>query len=135
MRSYSGGFIVGVFFFFFFKIKKRFGKKKNNCKIRVNKLEILLKIKRDKRKKINLSFFRQKYISLDKGKKERVKCKNVGLVEYGRDMRVEFEKPSGKVIIFYRELKIYFYGNILFKPNSQGFFFNHKIEDPKQGNF
>ena len=51
MRSYSSDFIVGVFFFFFFpfKIKKRFGKKKNNRKIRVRKVEILLKIKRDKR--------------------------------------------------------------------------------------
>ena len=50
MRSYSSDFIVGVVFFFFsFKIKKRFGKKKNNRKIRVRKVEILLKIKRDKR--------------------------------------------------------------------------------------
>ena len=32
-------------FFFFFKIKKKFGKKKNNREIRVRKLEILLKIK------------------------------------------------------------------------------------------
>ena len=51
MRSYSSGFIVVAFFFSFsfFKIKKRFGKKKNNNEIRVRKLEILLKIKRDKR--------------------------------------------------------------------------------------
>ena len=59
MRSYSSGFILGGFFFFFFfifffiffyfLIKKRFGKKKNNREIRVRKLEILLRIKRDKR--------------------------------------------------------------------------------------
>ena len=50
MRSYSSGFIVGTFFFFFFfKINKKFGKKKNNREIRVRKLEILLKIKRNKR--------------------------------------------------------------------------------------
>ena len=52
MRSYSSGFIVVAFFFFsfsFFKIKKRFGKKKNNREIIVRKLEILLKIKKDKR--------------------------------------------------------------------------------------
>ena len=48
MRSYSSEFIVGVFFFPF-KINKRFGKKKNNRKIKVRKVEILLKIKRDKR--------------------------------------------------------------------------------------
>ena len=43
MVSYLEGF------FFFFLIKKRFGKKKNNREIRVRKLEILLRIKRDKR--------------------------------------------------------------------------------------
>ena len=48
MRSYSSGFIVGTFFFFF-KIKKKFGKNKNNREIRLRKLEILFKIKRNKR--------------------------------------------------------------------------------------
>ena len=81
---YSRSFFF-LFSFLFFNKEEIW----DNHEIRVRKLEILLKIKRDKRKKINLSFFRQKYISLDKGKKERVKCKNVGLVEYGRDMRVE----------------------------------------------
>ena len=52
-------------------------------------------------------------------------------MEYGRNVRVEFEKPIGRVIIFYRELEMYFYGNVLFKPKGVGVFLNHKIEDPK----
>ena len=54
-------------------------------------------------------------------------------MEYGRDVRVEFKKSTGKVILFCRELEIYFYQNVLFKLKGVGVFFNHTIEDFKQG--
>ena len=55
-------------------------------------------------------------------------------MEYGRDVRVEFEKPTGRVIIFCKELEMYFYRNDLFKSKDVSVFLNHKIKDPKQGN-
>ena len=50
-------------------------------------------------------------------------------MEYERDVRVEFEKLTRRVILFCRELKMYFYHNALFKPKGVGVFLNHKIED------
>ena len=51
-----------------------------------------------------------------KKKKKRRKVKTWGWVEYERDVRVEFEKPIERVVLFYRELEMYFYQNVLFKP-------------------
>ena len=39
-------------------------------------------------------------------------------MEYGRDVKVEFEKLTGRVILFFKELDKYFYRNVLFKPKS-----------------
>jgi len=56
-------------------------------------------------------------------------------VEYGRDVIVEFKKPIGKVILFCRELEIYFYQNIIFKLKGVEVFLNHTIKDLKQGKY
>ena len=66
-------------------------------------------------------------------KKKEKEVKMWGWVEYGRDMRVEFEKPIGRMILFCWELEMYFYRNVVFKPKGIGVFLNHKIDDPKQG--
>ena len=52
-------------------------------------------------------------------------------MEYRRDVRVEFERPTGRVILFCRELEMYFYRNVPFKSKGVRVFLNYKIEDPK----